>query len=349
MKVLVEGFEHRPGEHCASTAISNILNFHGLPLSEAMVFGLGGGLGFFHIRNDALSPTRIFHGRTLSFETDFCANARLPVVGGSVEDDEKAWLSLKAQLDVGVPVMLSTDTFYLGYQNTTSHFPGHRAVAVGYDESSGSIFIADRKLREYQSVDREELRRSRNADDYPVSCHNEYQHFSPGQLTLGRSLPEIIRIAFARNAHWMLEPGAEAMPSAASGLSAMRELAADLPKWDSLSDWSWAARFGYQIIVKRGAGGLFFRSLYRDFLAEAVEIVPALGAGSLVEDTGAIAQSWGDVAAVLKTQSERETCDSALFVEAGRRVAELADREEILFKELSRIAADDRVWEVQRG
>ena len=129
----------------------------------------------------------------------------------------------------------------------------------------------------------------------------------------------------------------------------MRELAADLPKWDSLSDWSWAARFGYQIIVKRGAGGLFFRSLYRDFLAEAVEIVPALGAGSLVEDTGAIAQSWGDVAAVLKTQSERETCDSALFVEAGRRVAELADREEILFKELSRIAADDRVWEVQRG
>jgi hypothetical protein len=180
VKILVEGFEHRLGEHCASTAIRNILNFHGLPLSEAMVFGLGGGLGFFHIRNDALSPTRIFHGRTLSLETDFCTNAELPVVGGSLEDDDRAWLSLKAQLDAGVPVMLSTDTYYLGYQNTTSHFPGHRAVAVGYDESDGRIFIADRKLREYQSVSREELRRSRNADDYPVSCQNEYQHFLPG-------------------------------------------------------------------------------------------------------------------------------------------------------------------------
>ncbi len=345
MKILVEGFEHRLGEHCASTAISNILNFHGLSLSEPMVFGLAGGLGFFHIRNDALSPTRIFHGRTLSLETDFCANAGLPVVGGSVEDDDRAWLSLKAQLDAGVPVMLSTDTFYLGYQNTTSHFPGHRAVAVGYDESDDRVFIADRKLREYQSVGLEELRRSRNADDYPVSCQNEYQHFLPGRLTLGRSLPEVIRIAFARNARWMLEPGAESMPSAASGLPAMRGLAADLPAWKALDDWSWAARFGYQIIVKRGAGGLFFRSLYRDFLAEAAEVVPSLGEELLVEATEAIARGWGDVAAVLKTQSERETCDPALFVEAGNRVAELADREETLFNSLSRIAADDGVWE----
>ena len=70
MRVMVDGFEHRPGEHCASTALSNILAFHDLPLSEAMVFGLAGGLGFFLIRDEALSPTRMFHGRTLTLETD---------------------------------------------------------------------------------------------------------------------------------------------------------------------------------------------------------------------------------------------------------------------------------------
>ncbi len=344
MRVLVEGFEHQPGEHCASTALSNILNFHGLPLSEAMVFGLAGGLGFFLIRNDALSPTRIFHGRTLSLETDLCANAGLPVLGGAEADDERAWQSLKAQLDAGVPVMLSTDTFYLGYQNTTSHFPGHRAVAVGYDESEGSIFIADRKLSEYQSVGRDELRRARNADDYPVSCNNEYQYFGPGPVAMDRSLPAAIRRALANNARWMLDPGEAPMPGAEKGLEAMRALAADLPSWRSLSDWSWAARFGYQIIIKRGSGGLFFRSLYRDFLREAGECVPALGEQSLAEATEAIALGWGEVAAVLKEQSERETCDPGLFVEAGRRVGELAAREEALFRELGRVSADDRFW-----
>jgi hypothetical protein len=345
MKVFVEGFEHRPGEHCASTAIRNILNFHELPLSEAMVFGLAGGLGFFAINNDALSPTRLFHGRTVSLETDFCANTGLPVEGGVEEDDARAWQSLKAQLDAGVPVMLSTDTFYLGYQGTTSHFPGHRAVAVGYDEAEDRVYIADRKLGEYQSVSREELRRSRNADDYPMPCHNEYQHFRPGRLEWGRPLPEIIRLAFARNAQWMLDPPEGPMPSAACGLPGMRSLASELGDWKALDDWSWAARFGYQIIVKRGAGGLFFRSIYRDFLAEAEQAVPALAELRLAEATDAIAQGWGEVAALLKTQSERETCRPELFAQAGARVDDLANREEALFRQLARVAESDAPWE----
>lgn len=345
MKVWVEGFEHRPGEHCASTAIRNILNFHDLPLSEAMVFGLAGGLGFFAINNDALSPTRMFHGRTVSLETDFCANAGLPVQGGVEEDDVRAWQSLKAQLDAGVPVMLSTDTFYLGYQRTTSHFPGHRAVAVGYDEAADRVYIADRKLGETQSVSLEELRRSRNADDYPMPCHNEYQHFPSGRVELGRPLPEVIRLAFARNAQWMLAPPEGSIPAEACGLAGMRSLAGELGAWQALEDWSWAARFGYQIIVKRGAGGLFFRSIYRDFLAEVEQAVPALAEFRFSEAADTIAQGWGEVAALLKTQSERETCQPELFAQAGARVDDLADREEALFRQLARVAEDDRPWE----
>ena len=344
MKVLVEGFDHRPGEHCASTALSNILRFHGLPLSESMVFGLAGGLGFFYIRSDDLSPTRMYHGRTLTLETDLCENAGLPISSGPEEDDDRAWQSLQHQLDAGVPVMLSTDTFYLPYQNTTSHFPGHRAVAVGYDEGAGLVYLADRKLGEYQSVARSDLRRSRNARDYPISCHNEYLYFRPGPVKLGRPLPEVIRTALARNARWMLEPGDEAMPQAVSGLPAMRQLAEDLPKWQDLADWSWAARFGFQIIIKRGSGGLFFRSLYRDFLAEAGQVVPALGDQCLAETTDGIARDWGEVAALLKDQSERETCSPRLFGQAGRRVADLAEREEVLFGDLARIADDEGPW-----
>jgi hypothetical protein len=341
MTVWVEGFEHRTGEHCASTALRNILGFHGLEMSEAMVVGLAGGLGFFYIRSDATSPTRMFHGRTVSLETDFCANAALPVSSGQETDDGRAWESLKARLDEGLPVMLSTDTFYLEYQNTRSHFPGHRAVAVGYDEDG--VWIADRKLGDYQHATREEVRRARNADDYPIRCMNEYHHFR-GRLALGRPLAEAIRIALRRNAQSMLGGAELALPTATSGIRGMRELASELPDWKNLSDWSWAARFGYQVVVKRGAGGRFFRSLYRDFLAEAAASVPRLGADALASRMDGIADRWGELAALLEEQSERETCAARLFDEAAAVVAELADREQSFFLDVATLVENDALW-----
>ncbi len=344
MAVFVSDFDHAPGQHCASTALSNILRFHGLPISEAMVFGLGAGLGFFYIRNDDLSPKRLYHGRTVTLESDFCTHAALSVVTGVESDDRRAWQYLREQLAAGIPVMLSTDTFYLAYQNTTSHFPGHRAVAVGFDEAADRVYLADRKLLDYQAVSRDELRLSRNADDYPMPCRNEFHHFHAGSVTMGRSLPEAIQMALRRNAAWMLGTSADELPFASMGLEGMRKLAADLPDWKALPDWSWAARFAYQIIVKRGSGGLFFRSIYRDFLSEAAELIPPLGGEGLVERTASIANAWGEVAAVLKEESEKENCVPALFEEAGAMVGKLAEREEELFREIARVAEDSALW-----
>jgi hypothetical protein len=79
------------------------------------------------------------------------------------------------------------------------------------------------------------------------------------------------------------------------------------------------------VIVKRGAAGTFFRSLYADFLREAAPALPALAA--LAPRMDEIARRWVALAAPLEQQSERESCDPALFAEAGRRLAELADLE----------------------
>ena len=42
----VPGFTHTPGNHCGSTALRNLLAFHGVEISEEMAFGLGAGAGF---------------------------------------------------------------------------------------------------------------------------------------------------------------------------------------------------------------------------------------------------------------------------------------------------------------
>jgi hypothetical protein len=345
MEVVVEGYPHSKGEHCASTAMRNILAFHGLPLSEGMIFGLSSGLGFFYLSRDDLSPTRMFHGRTATLEVDFGENTGIAHTNGSTMDNDRAWSDLRACLDEGIPVMLSTDTFYLGYQNTTSHFPKHRAVAVGYDADCETVLIADRKLDDYQAVPMDELRRARNADDYPMSCVNEFDHFR-GRVEMRHALTDAIRRAIVRNVAGMRAPSDPAIPLASSGIDGMRCCAAELASWKSVDDWSWAARFGYQVVIKRGAGGHFFRSLYADFLRESSEAVPALAQAGLPDRMDSIAHRWVDLANVLKEQSERETCEPRLFEEAGRRMAELADLEEALFDSLDGLCGREAIWQL---
>jgi len=47
----------------------------------------------------------------------------------------------------------------------------------------------------------------------------------------------------------------------------------------------------------------------------------------------AIAAHWRDLAGVLKEQSERETCDPRLFIDAGHVAGGLADEEERFFRD----------------
>jgi hypothetical protein len=329
--VRVPDYPHRTGEHCASTALRNILAHGGTDLSEGMIFGLASGLGFLYFADEGMSPSRMFHGRTATLENDFGLNTGVALVDRIEASDDVAWQTLRASIERGQPVMVSTDTFYLGYQNTTSHFPGHRCVVVGYDDASQTVWIADRKFQEYQRCSYQELRRARNAPDYPMSSQNQYGECR-GPLALGRPLAEAIPKALERNARGMLEPDG----SLPAGLPAMRRLAVELPSWKRAEDWSWAARFGYQVVIKRGAGGSFFRSLYADFLRESAQHVPGLAQALPASRMDEIAGGWREVAALLKRQSEREPCDPALFEQASILVAGLADAECAFFEEALR-------------
>jgi hypothetical protein len=332
--VLVDTYPHRTGEHCASTALRNLLSHHGTELSEGMVFGLASGLGFFYLQGDGISPTHMFHGRTLSLENDFGLNTGAPFEDRPEADDQRAMQLLRDSIDRGEPVMVSTDTFYLGYHKTTSHFPGHRCVVVGYDDESEAVLIADRKFEDYQRCSFEALARARNAPDYPVPCNNQYGAVT-GVFALGRPLDEAIACAVQRTARGMLEPE-DVYPA---GIPAMRVLAQEFADWKNVADWSWAARFGYQVVIKRGAGGRFFRSLYADFLREAAAHVPEIAAKLPAARMDAIGARWCDLAAVLKEQSEREDCELQLFVEVGRIVGDLCDAEESFFSDVLALSA----------
>ena len=67
----VPGYVHTPGHHCGSTALRNLLAFHGVEISEEMAFGLGAGACFYYLTLEDTSPSRWFNGRTARLEESF--------------------------------------------------------------------------------------------------------------------------------------------------------------------------------------------------------------------------------------------------------------------------------------
>jgi len=106
----VPGYVHTPGHHCGSTALRNLLAFHGVQISEEMAFGLGAGACFYYVALDEASPTRWFNGRTARLEESFAE-----LTGAALElrtfepGDGDAWEAARERVDAGQPVLLLTD------------------------------------------------------------------------------------------------------------------------------------------------------------------------------------------------------------------------------------------------
>ena len=318
----VPNFQHTAGNHCGSTAMRDLLHHAGLPLSEAMCFGLGSGLSFHYFPDTtAGTATHFFHGRGGTLERDLCIHLALAFAQGTDDDDAHAWQAARAWVDAGTPVLLYVELRDLPYYNTRTPFPGHRVVLAGYDAERELGLLADNAFAELQPVTLAALRQARHSLStsalFPL--RNDWLVVQPTPQPT--PLAEAIRIALRANARALLEPDAPLQ-----GVAAMRWLAEDFSAWGDASDWEWCARLAYQLIEKRGTGGGMFRKMYAAYLREAEMLVPALRAARLAETLAEIADAWTGLAMILKRISEDK--ERAGFAEAGRALAQLGAREE---------------------
>jgi hypothetical protein len=312
----VPGYTHMPGHHCGSTALRNLLGFHGAEISEEMAFGLGAGACFYYVSLEDASPSRWFNGRAARLEENFSeltgAALRLRTFA---DGDEDAWEAARAEVDAGQPVLLLTDLYYLDHYGNSAHFPGHAVVLAGYDEEFAHL--SDTGFERLQTTTRlEDLDRARHSGHpaYPLSGHMFTASAGISQEQLREAIPAAI------------ERAATAMVASEfgefSGLGAVERLAAEAGSWPEVAeDWQWCARFGYQVIEKRGTGGGAFRLMYSRFLAEAGRPEATLAAEA--------AARWTALAGAFRAASERDDPEPALWGAidaAAREVAEAEDR-----------------------
>jgi len=136
---ILPGYEHMDGWHCGSTAIRNACRYVGVELSEPICFGLGAGAGFFFLKSDQFSPSRIFNGRSPALVPPFFRHLGLPAEWHA--SDEFDWPAMRACLDDGRPVILLADIYYLPYYRSATHFPGHVVLLAGYDDAASLAYL----------------------------------------------------------------------------------------------------------------------------------------------------------------------------------------------------------------
>ncbi|HEY6730065.1 MAG TPA: BtrH N-terminal domain-containing protein [Solirubrobacterales bacterium] len=289
----LQGFTHTPGNHCGSTALRNLLGFHGVEISEEMAFGLGAGAGFYYLALDDTSPSRWFNGRTARLEESFreLTGAALEMRTFSEDDGVAAWEAAATEIDAGKPALLLTDIYYLDHYGNSAHFPGHAVVLAGYDSEVAQL--SDTGFEELQMTRLENLARARHSGHpaYPLEGHM----FTVAEQIDREQLEAAVPRAIARAAGEMLEPPFGEF----GGVPALERLAAEAGAWpEAVEDWQWCARFAYQVIERRGTGGGCFRLMYARFLEEAGRDEAPLAAEA--------AARWTELAEAFKAASESE-------------------------------------------
>jgi hypothetical protein len=317
----VPNYTHTPGHHCGSTALRNLLAFHGVEISEEMAFGLGAGACFYYVTIEDASPTRWFNGRTARLEENFdeLAGAALELRTFDRDDDE-AWIAASAEIDAGRPVLLLTDLYHLDHYGNSAHFPGHAVVLAGYDDELAHL--SDTGFETLQTTRLENLDRARHSQHpaYPLSGH---MFTVAGEISAER-IREAIPAAIERAAQAMVEPEFRGF----SGLDAVRRLAEEAGSWpEAAGDWQWCARFGYQVIERRGTGGGAFRLMYSRFLEEAGRPEASLAADA--------AAAWTDLANAFHAASERDEPNPELWGEIDTTANSVAAAEERLWDSLA--------------
>jgi hypothetical protein len=313
----VPGYTHVPGQHCGSTALRNLLGFHGVELSEEMAFGLGAGACFYYVTLEDASPSRWFNGRTARLEENFGELTGAALRMQTFEEGGgEAWEAARGAVDEGRPVLILTDLYYLDHYGDSAHFPGHAVVLAGYDEEVAHL--SDTGFEELQTTRLENLDHARHSKHpaYPLSGH---MFTATGGIS-AEQLRAAVPAAIERAAKGMLEP--EFRPF--SGLDAVRRLAEEAGSWPEVAeDWRWCARFGYQVIERRGTGGGAFRLMYSRFLEEAGRSEAPLAADA--------AARWTELADAFHAASESEEPEAAIWKQVGAAAREVA-------------AAEDRLW-----
>ncbi|MEE9465670.1 MAG: BtrH N-terminal domain-containing protein [Candidatus Neomarinimicrobiota bacterium] len=275
------------GVYGETTAIRHILSLHGAtaahngkPLSEAMLFGISGGIGFayFNFEYDGSEPTlyidmgQRYNNRFGQVMDGLYRRLGLETTVRLTKSAQQAEANLANDLAQGVPVILHIDRGSLPHYVEDTEYGDHAIVVLCYDDKSREYLVADQACLPL-SISPPDLSSARESID-SLSFRSLTLSRPENPIDLTDGITRSLRQCWDR----MLNPP---HPRTNFGLSG-------LEKWASLINNSKARKgwlkvftpglnlymglhWTYKCIQTLETGGGAMRGLYADFLEEAEE------------------------------------------------------------------------------
>jgi len=329
----LEGFKSLETHHCVTGSMRHIYVYNDHPLSEEMLLGLGGGVGFIYWHQKGADP--FIGGRANArgeFEPLAGERTGVEIRAHTTSSARKAERALLEMLEAGQPVMIHCDMGFLPYFDFGGqeyHFGAHVVVVCGYDPATEQVLVADRDAELYP-VSMEALAKARGSTYKPFPPRHLWYTFDFGEKR--QPAPAEVRAAIAEQAAGMLEP-----PIANFGVKGIRTAAKRALKWPDVMDAD-ALRFTLFnafifIDAKGGSGGGLFRYMFSRFLREAAGITEEFRLNEIAAEFERIGDRWQEVAGIFKRGWEA-AAPSAVLVETTAPLMEIADLEEAAWGKL---------------
>jgi len=337
MKPLSE-IKSLPTHHCVTGSLLHIYDFYDHNLSEEMLLGVGGGVGFMYWQMKGVAP--FFGGRAKgrpkeAFEACVGERTGVRIQDYTTSSLRKAESSLIELLEAGQPVMLQVDMGYLPYFDFGGeeyHFGGHYVVACGIDPDNDNVILVDRD-QDFHLVPKDVLAQARDSKYQPFAPKNRWFHFDFSDKR--DPSPEEIQLAILEQADGMLNP-----PISNFGVAGIQKAAKRSLKWPEIMDED-SLRFtlfnSYIFISPDGGtGGGLFRYMFSRFLNEAADALGEDSIGEVAGDFTQIGDRWQEVANHFKSGWDADNPSQILPVTSSLML-EIAELEESAWSSLKNI------------
>jgi len=324
-------YTHRQSAHCESGVAAGLLSHYGARMSEALAFGIGGGLFFAYLPFIKLNDLPL---TTFRAATGAILKRAMRETGATLEfqqfrNPQTAMAALDETLARGIPVGCQTGAWWLPYFPPAYrfHFNMHNLVVFG--KENGQYLISDPVFPEPVTCAADDLLKARFAKGTLAP---------KGRMYYLTSLPE--KIDYTRPVKNGIRTTAKAMlktPLPIIGIKGIRFLANRLEKWPQKLGHDKALLYLGQLVRMQeeiGTGGAGFRFIHAAFLQEAAGILNSARLMELSAEMTAIGDRWREfaVAAARNCKGRAGVADS--YPAMADILRDCATREERLHKEL---------------
>lgn len=324
-------FPHNQSAHCESGVAANLLTHKGINISEAMAFGIGGGLffgylPFIRINGLPLVTYRAAAGQILK---------RLGKIPGVVIYQKKfrsksqAMAELDAALDNSIPVGLQTGVFWLPYfpKALRFHFNAHNLVVYG--KEGDEYLISDPVFPGTVRCHAEDLARARFASGALAPKGKMYYlSQSPDQLELEPLITDGIKFVCKMMS---------GSPFPLIGIKGIRFMAGRLEKWPTkLGKERADLHLGHVVRMQEeiGTGGGGFRFMYSAFLQESGKELQAQALLDSASSLTAAGDCWRQFAVMAARICKDRTKEGDSYSAMAEKIRECAEYEEKVFQKL---------------